>query len=218
MISPREISEKRFERTGRGYKSEEVDSFLKEVAFSVAKIIKSYDESEAKIHKLVEKVNQYREDEDAIKVAILGAQKQGKQIIYDAEVEAERMLSEAKDKADNTLDKIKSDYANEELKLENLKMEVSSFKAQLTELYNRQLQLILQIPDYNVEDEEETVAEDIGNEVELELREPYSEVTAEEVNIEPEQKLNDAIDISAEMFSGMSNSSRFDGLKFGNNN
>ena len=218
MISPREISEKRFERTGRGYKAEEVDAFLKEVAFSVAKMEKSYDESEAKIHKLVEKVNQYREDEDAIKVAILGAQKQSKQIIYDAEVESERMLSEAKDKADNTLEHIKSDYANEELKLENLKKEVSSFKAQLTELYNRQLQLILQIPDYNDEDEEEIVSDDLDNEVELELREPYVENIAEPVNIEPEQKLNDAIDISSEMFSGMSNPSRFDGLKFGNNN
>lgn len=218
MISPKEISEKRFERTGRGYKAEEVDAFLKEVAFSVAKIIKSYDESEAKIHKLVEKVNQYREDEDAIKIAILGAQKQSKQIILDAEIEAEKIMSEAKNKADSTLDTIKTDYADEELKLDNLKKEVSSFKAELTELYNRQLHLIMEIPDYSEEEPEEDI--ETEKDLDLELREPYAEPTEESAPVpaEPEVKPSDSFESNSDIFSSVSNPMRFGDLRFGNNN
>lgn len=222
MISPKEISEKRFERTGRGYKPEEVDAFLKEVAFSVAKIIKSYDESEAKIHKLVEKVNQYREDEDAIKVAILGAQKQSKQIVLDAEMEAEKILADAKDKADSTLDTIKSNYQDEQMKLDNLKKEVSNFKAELKDLYNRQLHLIMEIPDYSEEEEADTSIEDADDNLELELREPFAEPQPAEVEAEPTVKPNDTFDSTFESnsdaFSSVSNPMRFGDLRFGNNN
>lgn len=176
MISPKEISEKKFEKAARGYRIEEVDTFLREVAFSVAKIIKSYDESESKIEKLVEKVNEYREDEDAIKVAILGAQKQGKQVLLDAELEAERTINEAKEKAEHILENTKNEYNDQLLKLENLKKEVTAFKAQLTQLYNRQLHLIMEIPEFNAEEVENI-------ELDMKIEEPITE-NVEEYNTE----------------------------------
>lgn len=219
MISPKEISEKRFEKAARGYRIDEVDTFLKEVAFSVAKIIKSYDESEAKIHKLVDKVNEYRDDEDAIKVAILGAQKQGRQIIVDAEMEAERMVAEAKGKSDKLLENIQDSYIDEQNKLENLKKEVTAFKAQLTELYNRQLHLIMEIPEFNEEvsdelpEQAEEPEDDFNLDVDLDINEPLSESI--ETTDEESLLSTDAIPDFKE--DNYSSPKKFGDLRFGNN-
>ena len=214
MISPKEISEKRFEKAARGYRIDEVDTFLKEVAFSVAKIIKSYDESEAKIHKLVEKVNEYREDEDAIKVAILGAQKQGRQIIVDAEMEADRIIAEAKGKSDKMLANIQDSYIDEQNKLDNLKKEVTEFKAQLTELYNRQLHLIMEIPEFNeITQEAEEQEDEVDLEIDFEIKEPLSE----SIENKEEEPLLTADAIPEFNENSYSNPTKFGDLRFGNN-
>lgn len=223
MISPKEISEKKFEKAARGYRIEEVDTFLREVAFSVAKIIKSYDESESKIEKLVEKVNEYREDEDAIKVAILGAQKQGKQVLLDAELEAERTINEAKEKAEHILENTKNEYNDQLLKLENLKKEVTAFKAQLTQLYNRQLHLIMEIPEFNAEEVENI---ELDMKIEEPITENVEEYNSEDINTdetsisdyntdeenEPENTYSFLDDSTS-----TANIGKFSDLRFGNN-
>lgn len=223
MISPKEISEKKFEKAARGYRIEEVDTFLREVAFSVAKIIKSYDESESKIEKLVEKVNEYREDEDAIKVAILGAQKQGKQVLLDAELEAERTINEAKEKAEHILENTKNEYNDQLLKLENLKKEVTAFKAQLTQLYNRQLHLIMEIPEFNAEEVENI---ELDMKIEEPITENVEEYNSEDINTdetsisdyntdeenEPEKTYSFLDDSTS-----TANIGKFSDLRFGNN-
>lgn len=156
MISPKEISEKKFEKIGKGYRVEEVDTYLKEVAFSIANMTKTFDDNEAKIEKLVDKINEYREEEDTIKAAILGAQKQAKQIILEAEIESQKIIANAKDKSEALLYRIKDEYSDELAKLENLKKEVSLFKSQLTDLYNKQLHLIMDIPEFSDDSDSET--------------------------------------------------------------
>ena len=85
-MNPKDIVSKKFEK-GFGYKAEEVDEFLKSVAVAYASAVKEKEESEAKIIKLIEKINEYRNDEDAIRDALLVAQKQGNKIIADAKIE-----------------------------------------------------------------------------------------------------------------------------------
>ena len=164
MITSKEILCKTFSKAGKGYKADEVDQFVKEVGNSFETLEKSFEENEEKMLKLVEKINEYREDEDSIKDAILGAQKQGKQIVIDAELAADRMVSDAQKKSETILLEIKKEYSDELYKLENMKKEVNDFKSQLTELYNRQLHLIMEIPEYEVEEETETEAEVVEDE------------------------------------------------------
>lgn len=96
MLSAREISEKRFEKDKFGYRMDEVDAFLKSVAADYASLIHTAKDSEEKIIRLVEKINEYREDEDAIKMALITAQKEGAKIMNAAKTEAEKMIDEAK--------------------------------------------------------------------------------------------------------------------------
>ncbi len=107
-MNPKDIASKKFEK-GFGYKQEEVDAYLKEVAVALATAMKDKEESEAKIVKLVEKINEYRSDEDAIRDVLLVAQKQGKRIIADAKEEAAKIVADAQTKRDSLLAEISND-------------------------------------------------------------------------------------------------------------
>ena len=108
-MNPQEISNKKFSKSAAGYKPEEVEEYLRDVAIAYAKEIKDKEENEMKIVKLVEKINEYRSDEDAIRDALLVAQKQGNRIVAEAKEEADRILSEAQAKRDAVLADIKND-------------------------------------------------------------------------------------------------------------
>lgn len=108
-MNPQEISNRRFEKSTFGYKPEEVEEYLRDVAIAYAKEVKEKEENELKIVKLVEKINEYRSDEDAIRDALLVAQKQGNRIISEAKAEAEKIVSEAQAKRDAMLADIQND-------------------------------------------------------------------------------------------------------------
>lgn len=158
MLNPMDISDRRFERAARGYRCEEVEAFLKDVALAYASLLKDNQECENKILKLVDKVNEYREEEDAIKAAILGAQRQANIITADAEMQAKKIMTDATEQSEKMAEQTKLQYQDELEKLNALKTEVSEFKAQLTELFNRQLRLIMEIPE--VEEEADESAEE----------------------------------------------------------
>lgn len=108
-MNPQDISNKKFEKSTFGYKPEEVEEYLRDVAIAYAKAVKEKEENELKIVKLVEKINEYRSDEDAIRDALLISQKQGNRIIAEAKEQAEAIVSEAQAKRDSLLADIQSD-------------------------------------------------------------------------------------------------------------
>lgn len=108
-MNAKDIAAKKFSKSTMGYKPEEVDEYLRDIALAYAKVIKEKEENEAKIVKLVEKINEYRNDEDAIKDALLTAQKQGNRILADAKAKAEEIVNEAQAKHDAMVAEIAGD-------------------------------------------------------------------------------------------------------------
>ena len=66
MLNPNNIKGKTFDTEKNGYSKEDVKEFLGQVAEDYAEVVKANQDTEAKIIKLVEKINEYREDEEAI--------------------------------------------------------------------------------------------------------------------------------------------------------
>lgn len=97
------ISSKSFTEAMRGYKKEEVDEFLEEVSQEYAKLKSINSELEKKLEVLADKIREYREDEEALKEALLGAQKQGRQVVEEAKEKAKNMIDEAQEKCDNMI-------------------------------------------------------------------------------------------------------------------
>ena len=91
---------------------------------------------------LVDKIEEYRASEDAMRLAILSAQKVGKQIEDDAKANADKILSEAKNTSDRILGGLQHETANEEAKLLTAKTSCAKFLEDVRNLCMNQLEYL----------------------------------------------------------------------------
>lgn len=129
-MNAKDILARRFEKaTFNGYKTEDVDEFLRELSSEFAQLQKEKNELERKLEVLADKIREYRDDEDALKDALLMAQKQGNQIISESKASADKLkketdeavakqLAEAKEKSEKMI-KDADDYAKRMTKESN---------------------------------------------------------------------------------------------------
>ncbi|MCH5192712.1 MAG: DivIVA domain-containing protein [Oscillospiraceae bacterium] len=155
MLSVKDINNKRFEQAKTGYRTDEVDDFLREVASEIARYQREKEEDEKKIAVLVESVREYKKDEEALKDALIGAQRQGRAVISEAQAKAEEILAEARNKASEIIGTTKVQKEKEKRHLVKMQQEVSDFKANLLNMYKQHLEQITAIPDYDDFEEEE---------------------------------------------------------------
>lgn len=102
-MKAREIMDMKFEKGFNGYKQEDVDQYLQEISIEFSELQTQNENLEKKLEVLADKIREYREDEDAIKEALLGAQKQSASVISAANEKAENLMNEAKETAERTL-------------------------------------------------------------------------------------------------------------------
>lgn len=103
-MNAKEILNKQFTKVKiGGYKLEEVDDYLREVSDEYAALQKEKNELERKLEVLADKIREYREDEDALKDALLIAQKQGNAIVAESKASAEKLTKETKEKVEKLL-------------------------------------------------------------------------------------------------------------------
>lgn len=215
MLTPSEISNKKFEKTrmSSGYKMDDVDDFLDEVLASFEALITEKErlkaqnaELDKKIEVLAEKLEEYRNDEDSLRAALMGAQRLGDSIVKDAKTKADILLRDASIKADRVIDSAKKQISREEMTLITLKKEVSKFKADVLGLYKKHIEVISKLP------EEEFIEEKLEEEeapapvVEEPAAEPAAPVQPSPAD-EPEEEGTFRVQPA----------SKFGALKFGEN-
>lgn len=166
MIGASDIRDKRFEKAAFGYKQEEIDDFL-------AMLIEEFDEIDAeredlhsKIQILADKVREYRQDEDALKDALLGAQKQGHKVVAEAQEKADEIIAQAESKANElieeatvaheaAMEKNRQEIEKEKQSLYEAQKQVTEFKKTLFDMYKSHLEMISAMPEIEIEEEEE---------------------------------------------------------------
>ncbi len=178
MLSVKDINNKRFEQARPGYNTEEVDDFLRQIAQDITQYQREREEAEKKIEVLVESVREYKKDEDALKDALIGAQKQGRAVVAEAQEKAERIIAEANARSEEILSSTTTQLENEKSCLIKMQQEVSDFKANLLAMYKQHLEQITAMPDYDYEDEEEEAAVPEAPAVEEPAPEPAAEAPA----------------------------------------
>lgn len=166
MITAMEINTKRFEQAKPGYKPEEVDEFLNQIADQISAMTKEKEDTEKKIEVLVESIRRYKADEEALKDAMIGAQKQARAvmeeakgkadaIIYEAQQKAEQIISAANVKADEIIGSTAVRAKKEQETLEKMQTAVTEFKSNLLSMYKAHLELITSLPEADSDDAEE---------------------------------------------------------------
>ena len=140
MITAQDIREKGFERSRMGgYDMASVDDFLEELADDVAATQKENAVLKSKMKVLVDKIEEYRSNEEALNAAILSAQKLAVQIESEARQRAAATVAEAEKKAQETIGSI-TDRANfEEKRLADAKAAAAKYIAAAKALCNTQL-------------------------------------------------------------------------------
>ncbi len=142
-MTPQDIREKTFEKAMfGGYDMAAVQNYQEEVATELANAQKEIAVLKGKMKVLVDKIEEYRASEDAMRLAILSAQKVGKQIEDDAQARADKILSEAKNTSDRILGGLQHETANEEAKLLNAKTSCAKFLEDVRDLCLNQLEYL----------------------------------------------------------------------------
>lgn len=96
MITAQDIREKTFEKARiGGYDMAAVDDFLEELADDITASQKENAVLKSKMKVLVDKINEYRQNEEALNMAVLSAQKLAVQIENDARTRAAASIADA---------------------------------------------------------------------------------------------------------------------------
>ena len=134
MMTPSELREYEFKGAGRNaYKADDVDIFFGEVAVAYEKLFRENAELVKRVSLLADRLEQFKQEEDHIKQAVIGAQKAADIIIKEAEnsvedskVEADAILAAAKGEADI----IKSDAEKQAIADSELLLSIARDKAE----------------------------------------------------------------------------------------
>ena len=148
MITAQDIREKGFERARMGgYDMASVDDFLEELADDVAATQKENAVLKSKMKVLVDKIEEYRSNEEALNAAILSAQKLAVQIESEARQRAADTIAEAEKKAQETLGSISSRADAEEKRLADAKAAAAKYIEAAKALCHTQLGKLDKIAD-----------------------------------------------------------------------
>ena len=163
MITSRDVRNKRFEKAAFGYKQEEIDEFLSQLEAELDEMERERAEANNKIQILADKVREYMKDEDALKDALLGAQKQGHAVINEAQAKADELEDEAVRQHAEAMERNRAEIAKEKESLIDARRQVAEFKKSLFDMYKAHLEMISSMPeayedDYDVTETAEEIA------------------------------------------------------------
>ena len=145
MLNPNEIANKQFSK-GRGYRAEEVDSYLRQIASDIGELIEEKRDLEKKMMVLADKLEEYKEDEERLRAALLGAQKLGDSVVREAKAKAQSLLEDAEAQAVQLVENAKKEIERQQQGFVRLQREVATFKSKLQLVYKQHLELISSIP------------------------------------------------------------------------
>ena len=143
MITAQDIREKTFEKAKLGgYDMASVDDFLEELADDVTAAQKENAVLKSKMKVLVDKIEEYRANEEALNLAIVSAQKLAVQIETEARQRANAMLADAERQVKARVGSIEEETAVQERRLADAKALTAKFFDNMRNLCNTQLKNI----------------------------------------------------------------------------
>ena len=199
MFTPQEVSEKVFPKAsfgGGGYSMAAVDEFLDALTEDYTALFKENVTLKAKLKVLAEKVEEYRSTEEAMRQALLTAQKMAAELVQEAQTEKEQILSDARTEAQAEIHRLDDERQAEERKLRAAQEKTAEFIRRSDELCKAQSAFLQSLPELDFLPEKKTQSaaqEDVVSAIEQDILSHYADVepAQEEVAVtdEPTIKL-----------------------------
>ena len=145
----------------KGYRADEVDSFIDDVQETVEHLIQEKMDLEKKLSVLATQVKKYRDDEESLKNTLLNAQKLSENSLKEAKQKHDEIIGSAKKNSNNIIEaanteakqiisKTKTELENKKAELYEIKKESVNFRTKLIKMYKEHLKLIDSLPNSEV--------------------------------------------------------------------
>ena len=157
MISSEDVRRVTFDKAFQGYRREDVDAYLKEVAQAMDDLAAQNDDLQKKLVVLAQRIDQYRAEEDTLRTTMINAQRLGENVIREAKQKAAEIIRTANIKAEDREQRSRDDVELAKQEIVTLKSEADSFKRSLIDMYRKHINLINKLPDYTPQPEDPPV-------------------------------------------------------------
>ena len=153
MLTPQEVQDKKFKQAFvGGYEMSLVDDFLEVVTSDYSTLFRENAVLKNKMRVLVDKIEEYRQNDDAIRQAYLAIKRQADQELENARKEASRLMSEASGELGFIKQQLKQEISDEQKRLAIAKEQTMVFVSALCELYKSQTDKLASIPDMEIKE------------------------------------------------------------------
>ncbi len=150
MFTPQEVSEKVFPKASfgsGGYSMTSVDEFLDALTEDYTALFKENMTLKAKLKVLAEKVEEYRSTEEAMRQALLTAQKMASKLVQEAQAEKEQLLADARTEAQNEIHRLDAERQGAEQKLAMAQQKTAEFIRRSQALCQAQTDFLQSLPE-----------------------------------------------------------------------
>ena len=136
MLTPQEVSERAFPKASfGGYNMTQVDEFLDVLTEDYSALYSENAVLKSKMKVLVEKVEEYRSTEEAMRKALMTAQRMADDLVKEAEQKRDQILQEAAAEAQKKVDSIRQEAEVEQFRLAAAQKETAGYVAKVKALH-----------------------------------------------------------------------------------
>ena len=140
MLTPQEVSEHAFAKASfGGYNMAMVDEFLDVLTADYTTLYKENATLKAKMKVLVDKVEEYRSTEEAMRKTLLTAQRMADEIVKEAQASKDTLVHQAEEEARARVQGLRREVEAEQLRLTAAQNATAAYVAKLKELYQHEL-------------------------------------------------------------------------------
>ena len=203
MLTPQEVSERAFQKASfGGYNMSQGDEFLDILTGDYSALYSENAVLKSKMKVLVDKVEEYRSTEEAMRKALMAAQRMAEDLVKEAEQKKADILKEAEGEAVRRKEEISRELQAEEYRLQEAQKATAAMVATIRALTQQQASFLDQLeqlcpPQAQVcQDPVEEAVEEIDDNVQRLLQQAMMDATAENLKARQEETQEEPEDLS----------------------
>ena len=138
MLNPQEVSERAFPKASfGGYNMAQVDEFLDVLTEDYSALYSENAVLKSKMKVLVEKVEEYRSTEEAMRKALMSAQRMADEMIKEAQDRRDQILQEARTEAEKHVEAVRKEVETEQNRLASAQKATADYVQQVKTLHQQ---------------------------------------------------------------------------------
>lgn len=138
MLTPQEVSERAFPKASfGGYNMAQVDEFLDVLTEDYSALYSENAVLKSKMKVLVEKVEEYRSTEEAMRKALMTAQRMADEMVKEAQDQRDQILQQAKGEAEKQVEAVRKQVEAEQFRLTSAQQATAEYVQKVKELHQQ---------------------------------------------------------------------------------